>query len=160
MDYSTFLSDEATTRRRSPLMELKPYMGIPEMISFGGGLPHPSTWPVNGITLSVPFSGKSVFIPGYEGRDPTALHPLAPYTTPPEGTGPDLTTDLQYTLSYGSSHMIDWLTEHVKRIHNPPYDAWQVSNTAGNTDATDGVLRTFFNKGDAILLEEFGELAC
>jgi hypothetical protein len=34
---------------------------------FGGGFPHPSTWPVNGMTLSVPFAGKSVFVPGYNG---------------------------------------------------------------------------------------------
>lgn len=35
-------------------------------VQFGGGFPHPSTWPVNGITLSVPFSGTSVFVPGYQ----------------------------------------------------------------------------------------------
>lgn len=35
---------------------------------FGGGYPHPSTWPVNAMTLSVPFVEESVFVPGYGGK--------------------------------------------------------------------------------------------
>jgi aromatic amino acid aminotransferase I len=44
-------------------------------------------------------------------------------------------------------------------VHNPPYADWEVLNTAGNTDGVDGVLRSLMNKGDYMLVEEFGESA-
>lgn len=50
---------------------------------------------------------------------------------------------------------MQWLTEHIKRTHNPPNDNWEVLNTAGNTDGFDGLLRTLFERGDSMLVEEF-----
>lgn len=71
---------------------------------------------------------------------------------------PDLARDLQYSSNFGLPYFVDWLTQHVKRIHDPPYpeDRWQVLATAGNTDASDGVVRTLCSPGDSMLLEEFG----
>lgn len=84
IDYSQYLSYESRNRVRSQLKQLRPYFDIPGMISvgagvwtlslfagsadqaqFGGGYPHASTWPVNGMTLSIPFANKSVFVPGF-----------------------------------------------------------------------------------------------
>ncbi|OXG52760.1 aromatic amino acid aminotransferase I [Cryptococcus neoformans] len=163
LDYQSFLSQEAKGRIRSQLRDLRYFQAIPGMISFGGGLPHPSTWPVNAMVLSVPFAKKSIFIPGYESTDPTSLHPLAPYTPPTKLSiatdpfAPDLARDLQYSSNFGLPYFVDWLTQHVKRIHDPPYpeDRWQVLATAGNTDASDGVVRTLCSPGDSMLLEEF-----
>ncbi|KAK8869750.1 hypothetical protein IAR55_000318 [Kwoniella newhampshirensis] len=159
VDYASFLSDEAKGRVRSQLKELRPYFEIPGMISFGGGYPHPSTWPINGMTLSVPFAGKSVFVPGFENRDSSTLLPLAKYTPPAKTSvvGPDLSNDLQYSAGMGIPFMVKWLTEHVKKMHDPPYPdgQWSVLTTAGNTDGQDGIYRTLFNKGDSVLLEEF-----
>ncbi|RSH94053.1 hypothetical protein EHS25_006707 [Saitozyma podzolica] len=157
IDYDAYLSWESKNRQRSGLKALRPYFDRPGMISLGGGYPHPETWPVNGMTLSLPFVGKSVFVPGYEGASPDTLLPLAEHTTPLkfEPLNPDLTRELQYGTGFGAPHFLSWLKEHVSRIHNPPYADWEVLNTAGNTDGVDGVLRSCVDRGESILLEEF-----
>lgn len=132
------------------------------------------------MTLSVPFAGESVFVPGYggeclprrrEGRlrkrrallttapTPDKLLPLAEYKPLAKGDplSSDLSTELQYARTFGSPHFVAWLKEHVQRLHKPPYEGWEVLNTAGNTDGVDGVLRSLFDKGDTLLMEEYGE---
>ncbi|KAL7424065.1 hypothetical protein Q5752_001650 [Cryptotrichosporon argae] len=157
INYDDYLSSESKGRARSQLKKLRPYFDMPGMISFGGGYPHPSTFPVNGMTISVPFAEKSVFIPGFGTASPDALLPLAEYTAPLKGEplNPNLTNELQYGATYGAPHFVAWLKEHVARVHNPPYAGWQILNTAGNTDGVDGVMRTLFNRGDSCLVEEF-----
>ncbi|WVQ78337.1 hypothetical protein IAT38_000422 [Cryptococcus sp. DSM 104549] len=163
IDYRAFLSTEAKNRKRSQLKELGKYRNIPNIISFGGGLPSPETWPVNGLVVSLPREGKSVFVPGFKNEDPASIPPLVPYTTPTKASlavdplNPNLTWDLQYSGNFGQDYFVKWLTQHVKRIHNPPYpeEQWQVLNTAGGTDGWDGVVRTLLDKGDTVLLEEF-----
>ncbi|WWC92019.1 uncharacterized protein L201_006973 [Kwoniella dendrophila CBS 6074] len=157
IDFTKYFSIESKTRKRSQLKELRPYFDIPGMISFGVGIPHPSTWPVNGMTLSVPFAGKSVYVPGYENRSPEDMLPLTSYTEPKKGEDlfPDLTSELQYSSTYGTPHLLGWIKEHIKRVHNPPYDEWQNLSTAGNTDGTDAILRACFDRGDYLLVEEF-----
>ncbi|GFZ52212.1 hypothetical protein JCM24511_09985 [Saitozyma sp. JCM 24511] len=157
VDFAQYLSREAAGRVRSQLKELKPYSEIPGMISFGVGVPHPSTWPLNGMTLSIPFAGKSVFVPGYESRTPDSLLPLETYEHPSKGEAlvPDLSDELQYSSTYGTKHFNAWWKEHVRRTHAPRYDDWEVLCTAGNTDGMDAVMRTCFNRGDYMLVEEF-----
>ncbi|ORX39954.1 pyridoxal phosphate-dependent transferase [Kockovaella imperatae] len=160
IDYSRLLSWEAKHRARSGIKMLRPYMSIPGMISFGGGYPHASTWPVNGMTLSLPFSGESVFVPGYQTNSPDGLLPLASYSPPPKTSTlqPHLAAELQYSQTFGQVHFISWLKEHIARIHNPPYAKYEdytILNTAGNTDGVDAVLRTCMDKGDHVLVEEF-----
>lgn len=70
----------------------------------------------------------------------------------------DLSFELQYGSTFGSVQFVKWLKEHVRRIHNPPYEGWELLNTAGNTDGVDGLFRALFNRGDTMLVEEFGEL--
>ncbi|KAK4686426.1 hypothetical protein P7C73_g3702, partial [Tremellales sp. Uapishka_1] len=157
IDYADYLSDESKGLARSQLKQLRPYFDIPGMISFGGGYPHPSTWPVTGMTLSVPFAQKSVFVPGFQASTPESLLPLEAFTAPVknEPLNPDLTADLQYGSTFGAPHLVNWMTEHIARNHNPPYADWKVLCTAGNTDGTDGFFRTCFNRGDYCLVEEF-----
>lgn len=92
------------------------------------------------------------------GASPDKLLPLAEYVSPlkSEPLNPDLTRELQYGTGFGAPHFLSWLKEHVSRVHNPPYADWDVLNTAGNTDGVDGVLRSCVDRGDSILLEEFG----
>ncbi|TYJ54193.1 hypothetical protein B9479_005119 [Cryptococcus floricola] len=158
IDYAKYFSHESQNRQRSQLKELKPYFEIPGMISFGGGIPNPSTWPVNGMTLSVPFANKSVFVPGYNNRSPEGMLPVAPYTESlkTEPLRPDLVAELQYGSTYGPKHLLEWIKGHIERIHAPPYADWDNLCTAGNTDGADAVMRSIFNKGDYVLVEEFG----
>ncbi|WWC64900.1 uncharacterized protein I303_107514 [Kwoniella dejecticola CBS 10117] len=157
IDFTKYFSKESTGRKRSQLKELKPYSEIPGMISFGVGIPHPSTWPVNGMTLSVPFAGKSVYIPGHESRSPEDMLPLAPYSDPVKGDHlfPDLAGELQYSATYGTPHLLGWIKEHIQRVHAPPYQDWVNLCTAGNTDGVDAVMRAVFDRGDYMLVEEF-----
>ena len=124
------------------------------------GIPHPSTFPVDGMTLSLPFVQKSVFVPGFTAREPDALLSLSPYTQPPKTDAlvPDLGEELQYSGTYGQKHFVKWIKEHVTSVHNPKYEDWEVCCTAGNTDGVDGVMRALLDRGDHILVEEFGEL--
>lgn len=74
-----------------------------------------------------------------------------------DALNPDLTEELQYSSTYGTPHLLKWLKEHVKRVHAPKYDDWNVLCTAGNTDGTDAVMRACLDRGDHLLVEEFGE---
>ena len=92
---------------------------------------------------------------------PDGLLPLAEYTPPTkaETVNPDLAKELQYSATFGQVHFITWLKEHITRVHKPPYQDYTVLNTAGNTDGVDSILRTCMDRGDHILVEEFGEIA-
>ena len=70
---------------------------------------------------------------------------------------PDLAVELSYGAPYGSKHFLDWIKEHVKRVHDPPYAEWANLCTAGNTDGVDVVLRATLDRGDHMLVEEFGK---
>ena len=89
---------------------------------------------------------------------PESLLPLEPFTrpAPDEPLIPDLGDALQYSATYGAKHLLKWLKESVKRIHTPVYNDWEVLLTAGNTDGMDAVMRAFFDRGDCMLVEEFG----
>lgn len=113
------------------------------------------------MTLSLPFVGKSVFVPGHSARTPEQLLPLAPYQAPADDgseLNPDLGAELQYSATFGQKHLTNWLKEHIRRMHSPLYDDWEVLCTAGNTDGVDGVMRALLDRGDYLLVEEFGEL--
>lgn len=85
--------------------------------------------------------------------------PLAPYQEPSknESLRPDLTEELQYSSTYGTKHLLSWIKEHIERVHAPPYEDWINLLTAGNTDGVDAVMRACFDRGDYMLVEEFGE---
>ena len=180
IDYSAYLSLESKHRVRSRLKEIQPFSEIPGMINvrldmsfnvflmddkadvqFGVGVPHPSTFPVDGMTLSLPFTDTSVFVPGFRNREPSCLPPLAPYKPPSklEALNPDLGEESQYSYAYGQKHLLKWLKEHVERVHQPKYTEWRICSTAGNTDGVDGVLRALLDRGDHLLVEELDQLS-
>lgn len=90
---------------------------------------------------------------------PEGLLPLADYASPnkTEPLRPHLANELQYSAAYGHPHYVAWMKEHVQRVHKIPYDNWEVHATAGNTDGVDAIFRSCLDKGDSLLVEEFGE---
>ena len=130
------------------------------------------------MTLSLPFVGESVFVPGFQswlpqsvtfeepadssiGLDPIpqGLLPLKKNYTRPiktETLDPNLTSELQYSSTFGQVHFISWWKEHIARMHKPPYNDYTVLNTAGNTDGVDAILRSCMDRGEHLLVEEFG----
>lgn len=70
---------------------------------------------------------------------------------------PDLAVELNYSATYGTKHFLTWIKEHIERVHNPRYAEWANLCTAGNTDGMDAVLRATLDRGDHLLVEEFGK---
>jgi aromatic amino acid aminotransferase I len=88
---------------------------------------------------------------------PDKLLPLESYTPLPADAplASTLAVELQYGKTYGAPNLVAWLKEHVQRVHSPPTTGWELLVTAGNTDGSDGILRSMLDKGDSVLVEEF-----
>jgi aromatic amino acid aminotransferase I len=67
----------------------------------------------------------------------------------------DLATTLQYGLGSGNANFLDFLIEHTRKVHNPPYEDWTCLMTAGNTWALELCLRLLLSPGDSLLMEEY-----
>ncbi len=52
-DYASFLSRSSARRKPSPIRALQPLLKIPGIISLGGGMPNPQTFPIDGISFSL-----------------------------------------------------------------------------------------------------------
>jgi aromatic amino acid aminotransferase I / 2-aminoadipate transaminase len=40
-------------------------------------------------------------------------------------------------------------------VHSPPYEDWDLTLSIGNTLAFEACLRTFLNKGDSLIMEDY-----
>lgn len=70
---------------------------------------------------------------------------------------------MDYAYPGGTSQCLRFFTEHVKLVHSPPYEDWEMCVTGGATIATEMALRLFCNPGDWVLVEEHtypGMIAC
>jgi aromatic amino acid aminotransferase I len=95
-----------------------------------------------------------------QARDPGDMLPLEPYVHPSSKETqlkPDLAIELNYSSTYGTPHFLTWVKEHIERVHSPRYSEWANLCTAGNTDGMDAVLRATLDRGDHLLVEEFGQ---
>ena len=154
-DWSSHLSDESKSRQPSPLKQAFVHIGIPGLISLGGGLPTPSLFPIFGMNVKFPSVGKWSESASTHAAE-TVIEKYKP--KPPNtdsGHAIDLATTLQYGIGAGNPNFLDFITQHTQMVHNPPYDHWECIMTAGNTWALETCLRNLFNKGDSILMEEY-----
>ena len=60
---------------------------------------------------------------------------------------------LNYGHAAGSLALVEYFTEHVKIVHDPPYSDWAVALTCGTTAALETALRIFCTRGDSVLTE-------
>jgi kynurenine/2-aminoadipate aminotransferase len=64
--YERFLTARSIARQPSPIRALQPFIGLPGMISLGGGMPNPSTFPFSNLSVTTTdgetlnFSGKEL----------------------------------------------------------------------------------------------------
>lgn len=153
-DLRHLLSDEANSRNPSPLKEAFKHFHDPSIISLGGGLPLPALFPFDKLSVDIP---KPPFANGIDhppsGDSSDTLH--VEVTKAPNGTDVPLQTSLQYGHSQGAEPLLEFLREHTRQIHNIPYKDWDLILSVGNTQSWDSTLRTFTNRGDTILAEEF-----
>lgn len=111
VDYGSYLSEIARARRPSPLRELYPLLKIPGMISLGGGMPHPSTFPVSGLQFS-----------------------LKGVSAPIKLTAAEIDTAFQYTLTQGLPELTAQLKTLLHHTHHSPQQS-EVIVTNGSQEA-------------------------
>ncbi|KAF9933462.1 hypothetical protein BGZ67_004286 [Mortierella alpina] len=149
-DFSSFLSLEGAARKKSPLKGLLRFMGG-DMLSLGGGLPHPSTFPFYSLASEVKSMGPVVPV---KGQQPSAELVTVPHAPQPDKTE-SLTATLQYGLGTGIKSLREFCKEHVNQMHRPQYQDWDVILSAGNTDAFAKAVAMVCNRGDTVLVEEW-----
>ncbi|KAG0237922.1 hypothetical protein BGW42_008022 [Actinomortierella wolfii] len=151
-DFSSFISIEASARKKSPLKGLLAFMKG-DMISLGGGLPHPSTFPFTelaSVIKSVP-TGSVPIKESKEDKTETISVPLAPT----RGKAESLAASLQYGNGLGMPSLRNFCKTHIESMHKPQYQDWEVIMTCGNTDAFTKALALLLNRGDYLLIEKW-----
>ncbi|KAH8676848.1 pyridoxal phosphate-dependent transferase [Tricladium varicosporioides] len=147
-----YLSEESKSRQPSSLKGAAKYLGIPGLISLGGGLPCAEYFPIEELTVKVPLP------PHFSERETqksgTVLS-ARKYDASEGNSAYDLSIALNYGLGTGSAQMIRFVTEHTEIVCNPPYADWQCALTVGSTDGLEKAIRIFCERGDYILSEEY-----
>ncbi|KAF0853145.1 mitochondrial lysine biosynthesis alpha-ketoadipate glutamate aminotransferase [Andalucia godoyi] len=129
LNYARFLTPVAKAREPSPIRALQPLMAIPGMISLGGGLPNPTTFPFASIDVTLD-SGDKVHL-----------------------QGPELAASLQYTLTAGFPQMTDWINSYISRFHRPQYRDWTTCVTTGSQDALTKAFDMLLTDKDCMIVD-------
>lgn len=113
---------------------------LSDFIPLGTGRPHAELYPWTSSDANWPS-----FLNKPNGPEGTVTVP-SKYT---------LATALTYGTALGTPSLVQFLTEHIELIHDPPYQDWAVCLTCGSTSALDIIFRTFTDRGDVILAEKY-----
>ncbi|KAE8442700.1 hypothetical protein EG329_002945 [Mollisiaceae sp. DMI_Dod_QoI] len=147
-----YLTVESKARKPSLLKGAAIHLKKPGLISLGGGLPVAANFPIEEISIKVPtapnFSEEEAKITG-------AVLTAGKYDISEGKSVYDLAVALNYGQGSGSAQMIRFITEHTELVCNPAYADWGCTLTVGSTSSLDKGLRTFCERGDAILAEEY-----
>ncbi|KAK6537910.1 Aromatic/aminoadipate aminotransferase 1 [Orbilia ellipsospora] len=151
-DFTYRLTLESKSRQPSPLKQAARYLSKEGMISLGGGLPSSAYFPFDHVSVGVPrgdlFSEKDIH--EYAHNVTIGKHDMK------EGKSAyDLSVALNYGQGTGSPQMVRWVTEHTEIVHNPPYQDWACVMTVGSTSAFEMCLRSFCNRGDYFIADEY-----
>ncbi|KAK6509337.1 Aromatic/aminoadipate aminotransferase 1 [Arthrobotrys musiformis] len=151
-DFTYRLTLESKSRQPSPLKQAAQYLSREGMISLGGGLPSSAYFPFDNVSVGVPgdnlFSEKDIH--EYAQKVTIGMHDMK------EGKSAyDLSVALNYGQGSGSPQMVRWVTEHTEIVHNPPYQDWAAVMTVGSTSAFEMCLRSFCNRGDYFIADEY-----
>ncbi|EWC45534.1 hypothetical protein DRE_05392 [Drechslerella stenobrocha 248] len=151
-DFTYRLTLESRSRQPSPLKQAAQYLSRKGMISLGGGLPSSAYFPFDHVSVGVPrgdlFSESDIH--KYAHNVTIGKHDMK------EGTSAyDLSVALNYGQGTGSPQMVRWVTEHTEIVHNPLYQNWACVMTVGSTSAFEMCLRSFCNRGDYFIADEY-----
>jgi kynurenine/2-aminoadipate aminotransferase len=128
-DYSRFISKVSAARQPSAIRALMPLLKVPGMISLGGGLPNPSTFPFQSIKVTT-VAGATFDL-----------------------CGASLTEALQYSPTAGLPSLLqhlDTLQAHFHGVRQVPNGALV---TTGSQDALSKAFEMVLDPGDALLVE-------
>ncbi|KAI1407063.1 aromatic amino acid aminotransferase-like protein [Hypoxylon sp. FL1857] len=147
------LSQESRAREACVLKQAAKHLKKPGLISLGGGLPSPSNFPIDSLSMRVPAP------PAFTGAESLEAH-VGKYDVLKNENGGvyDLSIALNYGQSIGSAQLLRWVTEHTELVHRGiPYADWRCALTIGSTGALEQALRMFCDRarGDSVLTEEY-----
>ena len=136
VNYDSYLSSRASRRLPSAIRALQPLVSLPGMISLGGGMPHPSTFPFAKLSLEFkPTVGGEVV----------------------EVEGSELIAGLQYSPTPGLPALTSQLLAMQRAEHTPPPAAdadLALSVTTGSQDGLSKAFDMLLEEGDTLLIEE------
>eukprot|EP00730_Choanoeca_flexa_P019441 TRINITY_DN9495_c0_g1_i4.p1 TRINITY_DN9495_c0_g1~~TRINITY_DN9495_c0_g1_i4.p1 ORF type:complete len:405 (+),score=71.00 TRINITY_DN9495_c0_g1_i4:128-1342(+) len=131
INYDDFLTKSSKLRQPSPIRALQPLLSIPGMISLGGGMPNPTTFPVTGMSFQLQ-DGQTLSLSPEETR-----------------------AALQYSQTTGLPALNEWLTDLIVREHAPPQaNQLKLCITTGSQEAAARAMEMLLEpEQDALLIE-------
>ena len=146
------LNEESTSRKPSCLKGAAKHLKKPGMINLGGGLPSSEYFPFERIEVKVPQVNHFSEV---ETKESGIISSAGKHDIEEGRSYYDIHVAMNYGQATGSAQLLRFVTEHTEIVHDPPYQDWQITLTAGSTSALDMAYRMFTKRGDYILSEEY-----
>ncbi|KAF0687174.1 Aste57867_21030 [Aphanomyces stellatus] len=129
--YESFFTPRSLRRQPSPIRSLQPLVSLPGMISLGGGMPNPSTFPFDSMSIKLK-SGQTLDL-----------------------RGPTLQQALQYSPTPGLPELVQLISTRMEDEHTPPALAHprMLSITTGSQDALYKAFEMLVGEDDSLLVE-------
>ncbi|KAG5809355.1 hypothetical protein H9Q74_008172 [Fusarium xylarioides] len=147
-----FLSKESAERVGNSLKYAASFLGLPGMISLGGGLPSSEYFPWDELTFKVPEAGH---FSEKEMHEHGVVLTTGKHDQATEKSNFDIATAFNYGQGHGSAQLLRWITEHTELVHDPPYSDWGCTMSLGSTSSLDFAMRMLTQPGDYIVSEEY-----
>ncbi|KXH37281.1 hypothetical protein CNYM01_01294 [Colletotrichum nymphaeae SA-01] len=154
VDLSHHINAKSRARHPSPLKDIIKFMGYDGMVSFAGGLPHPSLFPLDQAKFDclspeapLPANRHSLEQDNRDGPSLTFGRGLSAGDL-------DLTQFLQYGSGAGNRQLIALAKELTERVHSPPCK-YECLLHPGNTNAWAKVVGLLCENDDYVIVEEF-----
>ncbi|KZV94690.1 PLP-dependent transferase [Exidia glandulosa HHB12029] len=138
VDYSSFLSDLAKSRKENPIRGLLHLELEPGLLSLLAGKPNPTTFPITSIS--------------FKARNPLSADGLEEdeYTL----STAEVSTALQYNFVAGVVPLVEWVLKLQAFEHKRKLDpAWTVTIGSGGQDLIYKAFSALVNPGDPVLVE-------
>lgn len=131
-EYESYFSAQSLARQPSPIRALQPLLAIDGVISLGGGMPNPETFPLEGASFTV-----------------RGGHTM-------ELTAAELNAALQYSPTPGIPMLTDEWLRIQRRVHTPPPAAdadLAVAFTTGSQEALARAFAMLCGPEDTLIIE-------
>lgn len=129
MDYVRWIAPRSARRMPSAIRSLVKFLGLPGMISLGGGNPHPSTFPFASMSFKLK-TGEVI-----------------------EVSEEDTARALQYSATNGLPELVAWLKNLQLTEHRPKVQDWDICVGNGSQDVLTKAFEMLIDEGDTILCE-------
>ncbi|EQC42748.1 hypothetical protein SDRG_00471 [Saprolegnia diclina VS20] len=130
LHYESYFTAKSLRRQPSAIRSLQPMVSLPGMISLGGGMPNPSTFPFESMSVKLK-SGETMDL-----------------------RGAALEAALQYSPTPGIPELVKTISGMMEQEHSPRGPARVLSVTTGSQDALYKAFEMLLGENDALLIEK------